>query len=301
MRDIDPVSIRLFLATLEEGSIAKAAARENIVPSAISKRMSELEAIFNVPLLERGLKGVTATPAGEAFRQHARLWLQTVDRMHREMAGYVDGVRGHVRVMASVTSLAGELPADIQAFRSAHPQIEIDLEERMTPAIFRAVQEGLADVGVASEFGSHEGLQVFAYRSYELTAVVPARHPLAGQSSLTYAQLLPFDQIELNRDSGIARVFEAAARDAKLPKRTRVHVNAYETICTLVGRGMGVGVVPHYLKESQERTTGIRFIPLSDSWSHPDIFVAVRDIEALPAAAQALVTHLKVRAISKRD
>ena len=40
VRDIDPVSIRLFLATLEEGSIARAAARENIVPSAVSKRIS---------------------------------------------------------------------------------------------------------------------------------------------------------------------------------------------------------------------------------------------------------------------
>ena len=87
MRDIDPVSIRLFLATLEEGSIARAAAREAIVPSAVSKRISEMEAELKVPLLDRSVKGVHPTPAGLALAHHARNLLQGMDRMQREMAG----------------------------------------------------------------------------------------------------------------------------------------------------------------------------------------------------------------------
>ena len=92
-RDIDPVSLRLFLAALEEGSLARAAARENIVPSAVSKRMIEMEEAFGVPLLARGVKGVQATPAGQGLAGHARLLLQQMDRMHREMAGFATGVR----------------------------------------------------------------------------------------------------------------------------------------------------------------------------------------------------------------
>jgi DNA-binding transcriptional LysR family regulator len=296
MRNIDPVSIQLFLAALEEGSIARAAARENIVPSAVSKRISEMEIIFGVPLLERGIKGVTATPAGAALSQHARLLLQGMERMQREMAAYAGGVRGLIRVTASVTSLSGDLPADIQDFHRSHPQIQIELEEKMTPAIFRSVQEGTSDIGIASEFGSLEGLEIFPYRSYELAAVVPVHHPLAAQPSLSFAELLPYDQIELNRDSGIAAMFDQAARELRQSRRTSARVNSHETICKLVGRGMGVGIVPHYLKEHQERASAIRFIALTEAWSRPRICMAVRNFQALPSAAQAFVAHLRLRA-----
>ncbi len=293
MRDLDPVSIRLFLATLEEGSIARAAARESIVPSAVSKRISELEAELRVPLLDRSVKGVQATPAGEALAHHARALLQGMDRMQREMAGYVDGVRGLIKVLASVTSLSGELPADIMRFRAGRPQVEIDVEERTTPAIYRDVRDGLADVGVASEFASHEGLQVFPYRRYSLAAVVPSGHALAGQAQVNYAELLGNDLVELTRDSGITLVFDEAAREARTSRTVRARVSSFETICTLVSGGLGVGVVPLYLKEAKEKTLDVRLVPLADSWAQPRSFVAVRDLDTLPVAARAFVAHLR--------
>ncbi|MEO6270493.1 MAG: LysR substrate-binding domain-containing protein [Lautropia sp.] len=57
----------------------------------------------------------------------------------------------------------------------------MDLEEQETPVIFRDVNEGRADVGVAPYFTSHEGLQTFPYRSYDLCLVVPAGHVLAAR------------------------------------------------------------------------------------------------------------------------
>ncbi len=296
MRDIDPVSIRLFLATLEEGSIARAAARESIVPSAVSKRISEMEAELRVPLLDRSVKGVHPTPAGEAFAHHARTLLQGMDRMQREMAGYVDGVRGLIKVLASVTSLSGELPSDIMRFRAERPQIEIDVEERTTPLIYRSVREGLADVGVASEFASHEGLQVFPYRRYALAAVLPAGHPLSNEPQLVYSQLLGDDLVELGRDSGITHVFDDAAREARMSRTVRARVSSFETICTLVDRGLGVGVAPLYLKAPKEKTLDVRFVPLADSWAQPRSFVAVRDLDTLPLAARAFVAHLRASA-----
>lgn len=295
MRDLDPVSIRLFLATLEEGSIARAAARENILPSAVSKRISEMESELRVPLLDRSVKGVHPTPAGEALAHHARALLQGMDRMQREMAGYVDGVRGLIKVLASVTSLSGDLPADIMTFRAERPQIEIDVEERTTPVIYRRVREGLADVGVASEFASHEGLHVFPYRRYALAAVLPGGHALAGAQRLRYAQLLGDDLVELSRDSGISHVFDDAAREARTSRTVRARVSSFETICTLVARGLGVGVAPLYLAAAK-KTLDLRFVPLSDDWAQPRNFIAVRDLDTLPLAARAFVDHLRASA-----
>ncbi|MFD4841354.1 LysR family transcriptional regulator [Achromobacter sp. NPDC058515] len=291
-RDIDPVSLRLFLAALEEGSLARAAARENIVPSAVSKRMSEMEEAFGVLLLARGVKGVQPTPAGSALAAHVRRVLQDMDRMHRDMAGFATGVRGRIRLAVSVAALSGELPAQIQSFRRSYPQIDISLEEDTTQAAFRAVLEGQADVAAGSDFG-HDGLQVFPCGHCELAAVVPGQHLLADRETLDYAQLLPFEQIELNRDNGISSVFEQAARDAGMTRRISARVSSHETICMLVARGMGVAVVPHYLKPRHAHLD-IRFIPLAGPWSSTPICIAVRDPEALSPAARALLAHLGV-------
>ncbi len=40
---LDPVSLRLFVAVMEENAIARAAAREHIAASAASRRLAELE------------------------------------------------------------------------------------------------------------------------------------------------------------------------------------------------------------------------------------------------------------------
>jgi DNA-binding transcriptional LysR family regulator len=154
-------------------------------------------------------------------------------------------------------------------FRAGRPQIEIDVEERTTPLIYRSVREGLADVGIASEFASHEGLQVFPYRRYALAAVLPVGHALAQAPQLAYAQLLGDDLVELSRDSGISQVFDDAARDARTSRTVRARVSSFETICTLVAQGMGVGVVPLYLKAAKEESLGLRFVPLADDWARP--------------------------------
>lgn len=291
-RDIDLVSLRLFLSALEEGSLARAAARENIVPSAVSKRMSEMEEAFGVLLLDRGVKGVQPTPAGTALAAHVRRLLQDMERMHREMAGYATGVRGRVRLAVSVAALSGDLPERIQSFRRAHPQIDILLQEDTTQAAFRAVLEGQADVAAGSDFG-HDGLQVYPCGHCELAAVVPGQHLLAERETLDYAQLLPFELVELNRDNGISSVFEQAAQAAGVTRRISARVSAHETICTLVARGMGVAVVPLYLK-ARYAHLDIHFIRLTGPWSSTPICIAVRDPDALAPAARTLLAHLGV-------
>ena len=65
------ISLRLFVAVGEELNITRAAERENIVLSAASKRIADLEASVGAPLLLRHARGVTVTPAGQTFLHYA--------------------------------------------------------------------------------------------------------------------------------------------------------------------------------------------------------------------------------------
>ena len=68
----DLLTLKLFIAVVEEQSIARAAERENIVPSAVSKRISDLEADLKVSLIQRHNRGIATTrPAMRCFATRA--------------------------------------------------------------------------------------------------------------------------------------------------------------------------------------------------------------------------------------
>lgn len=67
MRDIDLKTLRLFVAVCDHRNIARAAEEAHIEPSAISKRIAQLENELGVPLLLRSRRGVQPTAAGNAL------------------------------------------------------------------------------------------------------------------------------------------------------------------------------------------------------------------------------------------
>ncbi len=109
-RRIDLTSLQLFVAVCELGSIGRAAEREFIAASAISKRLSDLEAALATPLLYRHARGVDLTPTGESLLHHARSVLYSLAKMQVDLSEYADGVRGHVRVHANISAIV-QVPA----------------------------------------------------------------------------------------------------------------------------------------------------------------------------------------------
>src|ERR1700761_6827758 len=101
---LDPVSLRLFVAVVETGTILAAAEREHVAASAASRRLSELEATLKTTLLDRTHKGVAPTAAGLALANLARGVLHNLDEIGARMAEYAGGLRGQVRIAANLSA-----------------------------------------------------------------------------------------------------------------------------------------------------------------------------------------------------
>jgi DNA-binding transcriptional LysR family regulator len=291
-RRLDSTSARIFISIIEAGSLGRAAARENVVVSAISKRLSDLEDQLGVTLVERLPTGIRPTPAGEALAHHSRLILQALDRAHEEISEYANGVRGHIRVRVSPSSLVEGLAQKISDHLVLHPRIKIDLEEVPTPQIFGDVLEGRADLGVAPDILRPAEFQYVPYADYRLCIVVPQGHALASLRTVRYAEALTYDQVEQRNSSILTQLLDQAAKQSGLAKRTRIRVSSFESMCAMVGSGMGVGVVPSMFKAVQSRAHGVRFIPLSDPWADSKLVIVYRSLHSLPTAARSLLGHL---------
>jgi DNA-binding transcriptional LysR family regulator len=295
-RRIDLTSLQLFVAVCELGSIGRAAEREFIAASAVSKRLSDLEAAVDTALLYRHSRGVTLTPAGESLLHHARTVLFGLERMQGELSEYADGVRGHVRMHANISAIVQFLPEDLGAFARAHSQIKIDLQEHLTPDVLQAVREGAADLGIchasAVQQPGEGDLQSRPYRSDRLVLVVPEVHALSEHTAIHFEEVLDWDIVGLHAGSSISLAMRAAAAHAGRPLRQRIQVTSLDAMCRMIDNGLGVGLLPDRAFALMRSVGRLRAIPLHDAWAQRELCLVARDFNALPVTARLLVEHL---------
>ena len=132
-------------------------------------------------------RGAHAPPARRCWNMRARM-LDSAARIERDMQSYAAGARGQVRILASVSAMTESLADDVAAFLQlpAHRNIQVDMEERVSPEIVRGVRDGLASLGVCWDAADLGALQSRPYRSDHLCIVVPPGHPLAGAQALRF-------------------------------------------------------------------------------------------------------------------
>ena len=291
-RRLDLTSLQLFVAVCELGSIGRAAEREFIAASAISKRLSDLEAALGAPLLYRRPRGVELTPAGETFLHHARSVLFSLDRMQGELSEFAQGVRGHVRIHANLSAIMQFLPDDLAGFTALHPQVKLDLEEHVSSEVVRAVRDGDADIGICNAPGPVDDLQSRRYRQDRLVVAVPRRHPLAAQPAVWFEETLDHDQIGLQGNSALDLAMRRAAAAAGKDIRVRVRVTGLDALCRMVHNGLGIGLIPDRAFALLHGVGELQAVPLRDDWAVRDIDLLARDFASLPVTARLLVDHL---------
>src|SRR5262249_41907041 len=120
----DLLSLKLFIAVVEEQSIARAAAREHIAASAVSKRIAELERGLKVALLQRNNRGIVTTAAGNALLRHARNVVRDMAQLEGELVEYSEGLKGQIRLFANSTAILRFLPQQLVSFLSHHPRVQ---------------------------------------------------------------------------------------------------------------------------------------------------------------------------------
>ena len=292
-RRIDLTSLQLFVAVCELGSIGRAAEREFLAASAISKRLSDLEAALDTALLYRHSRGVTLTPAGESLLHHARTVLFGLERMQGELSEYAEGVRGHVRVHANISAIFQFLPEDLGSFARTHSQIKIDLQEHLSPDVLHAVQEGATDLGICNT-GNHgaSALQSRPYRTDKLVLVVPQGHILSARNAIHFEEILDWDIIGLHAGSSISLSMRAAAAKAGRPLRQRIQVTGLDAMCRMIDNGLGVGLLPDRAFALMHGVGRLQAVPLQDAWAQRELRLVARDFDALPVTARLLAEHL---------
>ena len=146
---VDFVTLRLFCAVAQSGSITRVRA----IATWPCPRPADACRISRPPpaqLLERSARGVVLTAAGRLALQHAARLFQGFELFSNELSEHASGARGHVRLWANMSALVQFLPATLADFMARSPGTRVEVEEQLSGDIARAVQDGLADLGICA-------------------------------------------------------------------------------------------------------------------------------------------------------
>ncbi|AOZ01883.1 LysR family transcriptional regulator [Cupriavidus sp. USMAHM13] len=288
--------LRLFQAIAQAQSLSNGAAAVHITASAASYRLKNLEHALGTPLFVRSARGMELTPAGETLLVHVRELLLGVERMHGEVGRFSSGLRGHIKLLANSSSLNGFIIPSVSRFLSAHPEVNIDLEERASEAILAAVAAQEADIGILAAAVDTPGVRASRYAVDELILAVPPGHPLLRLPGLAagirFGAALEFDFVCMSRaSSNYLFLREMAQREGRSPN-VRLHAHGFEAVLALVEAGVGLALVPRSVAAEALAQACVGAVPLAEPWARRELSLIVRADGRLPAFAAAFAQFL---------
>jgi DNA-binding transcriptional LysR family regulator len=289
----DLTDLRLFCDVADAGSITAGAEKSALALAAASMRIRGMEEALGAPLLIRSRQGVTPTEAGRTLLKHARTLLAQNARLREDLSAFAGGFSAEVRLLANTNALTEFLPEALSAFLADHPQVSVDLEERLSDEIVGLVAEGAADVGIVAGTVDVGALTTYPFRSDRFVVVTALDHALAGREDVGFAEVLDYDLVGLERSSSLQRFLAGKAVREGKPLRLRVQLRSFDAVCRLVECGVGVGVVPATTAARAARTMALAVTDLADDWAIRELKIVVRAAGDLRPYAKALVEGLR--------
>jgi DNA-binding transcriptional LysR family regulator len=244
--------LHVLCEVVKRGSFSAAAESLSYTQSAVSQAIARLEAETGAPLVLRGRRGVTPTPAGAALVSHAELIFEQV-RVAETAIAAVLGVRaGRLRVGSFPSGGATLMPPAVARFRRSHPDVALTLEDGEPEEIVPRLHAGDLDLALLYEFpgaraGSRRlgvGLRSVKLLEDPMRVALPAEHPLAAASELRLTDLRDEQWVQTSARSPCARHVVATCLQAGFEPAVAFESDDFDTVQGLVAAGVGVAVIP---------------------------------------------------------
>lgn len=290
----DLVTLRLYVAAVEAGSLTAGADRFGISLAAASKRIAELEQHCGIALLQRGQRGVTATVDGQTLHRHAIEVIARLEQLAQAVDDFQSGATGHLRLCANPSAFGGFLPVVLAEYAKRYPKVTIDLEDTLSEDGIRAVQKGSAELAVIGDNVPCEGLETMVCNVDKLVLVVPAGHPLGSKGAVPLEKAFDFDFVTLARSASLTRKVMAAAESVARAPHIRVQVRSFDAMCRMVASGIGIAILPRAAAELYAQALQLVLIELEGIGVDRVLLLAMRRRTELSVAAAALVEMMEL-------
>ncbi|MGH2871354.1 MAG: LysR family transcriptional regulator [Solirubrobacteraceae bacterium] len=281
--------LRYLVALAEELSFTRAAANEHVAQPALSQQIRRLEEETGLALVERTTRHVALTEAGELLVGRARHVLAELEAARTELQALRGMDTGHVTIGAMHTMGPVDLALVLAEFRNRHPGVGLTVREQSSEEMaemLRIDELDLAFLSVTERVEAH-GLGLHQLVAEELVVLLPPTHPLRRRRQVRMAELAGEQFISFREGARLRELLVGAGHQAGFEPRVTLESNESQRIRRLVGRGLGVAILPRSDAESPGAEVAVA--SLVEPSLRRDITLAWREGRRLAPAAGAFV------------
>lgn len=298
-----PVELRLleYVACLaDELHFGRAADRLGIAQAALSQQVRQLEERLGVRLFERTTRRVRLTTAGEVLVKHARVLLAGVEQAVSQVRAISGEQTGRLVVGGVHLALSHVLPRIIAEFRRLHPAVTVDVQPVSTAVQMESLRNGLIDIAFIRPTAVPGFMRMETVFKEGFVAVLPRQHPLAARKTVTILEcsdhpLVGYAPI-LGASGYSNEVIDAIRKAGRRPNIVQ-QVGHTLSVATLVAGGVGIGIVPSWLRHVA--VDGVVYRPVADLPESIEL-VAAWPTDSTSPVVEAFIAVTRRQAASRR-
>lgn len=226
-------TLRLFVDVARCRSFSQAASRHGVTQSAASQRVGQLERRLGVTLIDRSVRPLKLTEAGEAFLTGCDDILERYDRLERKVAGARPGeLEGVVRVEAIYSAGIDLLSEVRERFEARYPRVRVEIRYDKPDGVYEAVREGECDLGILSYPQRWAKVGIIGLRDETMVVVCRPGHALADRRTLQAADLSGYEMAAFEADLPVGRAIRQYLREVSGTSGPRI-ANEFDNIDTI--------------------------------------------------------------------
>ena len=279
--------LQIFLNLAETLNFARAAELSHLSQPALTLAVQSLERSLGGKLFSRTTRRVRLTPEGEMLLPRARQLLAEWEDTEEMLRYRFTLKRGRVTVAAMPSFAGALLPGLLLKYRRGYPLIDVAIQDVIHEQVVELVQKGRVEMGICFEPEAAEHLEFTPLFRDRFIAIVPAGAKFAKKRQVTWAELLKFPFITLQRPSTVRRLLERTLEETGVGVHVAMECHQLATVGNLVARGLGVSAVPA-LCRVQMTKLGARCLTLSSPMVERSVGLIRRRDTELSTAARAL-------------
>jgi len=254
--------VRAFVAVVDAGSVGRAALRLNLTQPAISRRIQRLEEALGIVLLDRDSKPARPTRAGEAAYRRCVAVLRATEALARETRAALPAVPLRVGLTYAVSDSVF-VPA-IEALREACPGVSLHLIAGRSNDMRRQVSDGVLDAAIVAAAPDRLLEEPAAMPlGFERVFVVASRAtPVPARARL--ADIADQPWVINPEGCGFRDQLDRALAGSGRAMEVIAETRGTALQLALIGRGIGLGLVPARLLSESPHRAGLRIVEVED-------------------------------------
>jgi DNA-binding transcriptional LysR family regulator len=238
---------RMFVAVLETGSFAKAAARLGTGSAQASKLVSRLESDLGVRLLNRTTRSLSPTEVGQAYLERIKLVLEELDALDEVVKNRSGTASGRLRLTVPMSFGTTQLVPAFIDFATRYPDINLDVS--FADRVVNLVDEGF---DAAVRIGTPADSSLIARKLCNARIVLAASMEYLSRRGApeTPADLASHDcVIDTNfRDPFVWHFRGDNPREPTMVKvRGRLRFSSADACLSAAAAGLGIARVPSFM------------------------------------------------------